>query len=55
MAGSTVLQPGSQPACSITWAGRRSLKRACQSAYGVLKTTVTVRPWLLPLIDLMSR
>ena len=55
MCGSTDVHAGCHPTCSMTWAGSRSLKSICQSAKGVLKTTVTVRPWLLPVTDLMSR
>ncbi len=36
------------------WAGRRSLKSEVQSANGVRKTTVTVRPPLEPVSEAMS-
>ena len=55
MCGSTDVHAGCHPTCSMTWAGSRSLKSICQSAKCVLKTTVTVRPWLLPVTDLMDR
>ena len=50
-----MVQEGFQPTFSMTWAGSRLAKSICQSANGVRKTTVTVRPLLLPFTDVMSR
>ena len=54
-AGSTVVQAGLQPTFSITCAGTRLAKSSRQSANGVLNLTVTVRPPLEPVTDVMSR
>ena len=55
MAGFTELHGGFQPVFSMMWAGNRSENSICQSANGVRKTTVTVRPLLDPFIERMSR
>ena len=55
MAGFTVVQAGFHPVFSMMCAGNRSEKSISQSANGVRKITVTVRPLSLPFTERMSR